>query len=193
MSLTSMARGATSRRSVRAANDPRSTVTSARETLALVLDEDSPIPEGDQDIDDLVLRLRGHLMQLGPAVHVHGIPRQAESALRTAQSLADIDVPARYMQARVHLRKLATAVKALITEMGAAGLVCDHQPECPPAQAADSQAAQVRFHRPEAGWSVLCNGVLLFDDTGCLRPDDVIVEPHRPLPLAGPAAKAVSG
>lgn len=33
---------------------------------------------------------------------------------------------------------------------------------------------------PEQGWSLLCNGVILFDDTGELLPDGVIVPPHRP-------------
>jgi hypothetical protein len=34
---------------------------------------------------------------------------------------------------------------------------------------------------PEQGWSLLCNGVLLFDDTGELLPDGEIIAPHRPV------------
>lgn len=34
---------------------------------------------------------------------------------------------------------------------------------------------------PEQGWSLLCNGVLLFEDTGELLPDGQIIAPHRPL------------
>jgi hypothetical protein len=33
---------------------------------------------------------------------------------------------------------------------------------------------------PEQGWSLLCNGVVLFDDTGELLPDGRITPPHRP-------------
>jgi len=34
-------------------------------------------------------------------------------------------------------------------------------------------------HHPEQGWSLLCNGVLLFEDTGELLPDGQIIAPHR--------------
>jgi len=36
-------------------------------------------------------------------------------------------------------------------------------------------------HHPEQGWSLLCNGVLVFEDTGELLPDGQIIAPHRPL------------
>jgi hypothetical protein len=32
---------------------------------------------------------------------------------------------------------------------------------------------------PEQGWSLLCNGVVLFDDTGDLLPDGRVIMPHR--------------
>jgi hypothetical protein len=32
---------------------------------------------------------------------------------------------------------------------------------------------------PEQGWSLLCNGLILFDDTGELLPDGTVVSPHR--------------
>jgi hypothetical protein len=34
---------------------------------------------------------------------------------------------------------------------------------------------------PEQGWSLLCNGVVLFEDTGELLPDGQAVQPHRPI------------
>ncbi|KWX02225.1 hypothetical protein LI90_3268 [Carbonactinospora thermoautotrophica] len=34
------------------------------------------------------------------------------------------------------------------------------------------------FH-PEQGWSLLCNGVVLFEDTGELLPDGTAVPPSR--------------
>ena len=33
---------------------------------------------------------------------------------------------------------------------------------------------------PEQGWSLLCNGVVLFEDTGELLPDGRIIAPRRP-------------
>ncbi|WUV78565.1 DUF5999 family protein [Streptomyces sp. NBC_01476] len=59
--------------------------------------------------------------------------------------------------------------------------MCKHQPQCPTAECADREAACTVAHHPEQGWSLLCNGVLLFDDTGELLPDGRIVAPHRPL------------
>jgi hypothetical protein len=33
---------------------------------------------------------------------------------------------------------------------------------------------------PEQGWSLLCNGVVVFEDTGELLPDGGVIDPHRP-------------
>jgi hypothetical protein len=57
--------------------------------------------------------------------------------------------------------------------------MCQHQSPCPPADAADREAAHVVVSHPEQGWSLLCNGVVLFDDTGALLPDGQSVPPHR--------------
>ena len=57
--------------------------------------------------------------------------------------------------------------------------MCTHSPSCPAAYAADHEAAAVLAHHPEQGWSLLCNGVVLFEDTGALLPDGRTVEPHR--------------
>ncbi|MEE1790570.1 DUF5999 family protein [Streptomyces sp. BE308] len=59
--------------------------------------------------------------------------------------------------------------------------MCQHQPPCPTADSADREAARLTSHHPEQGWSLLCNGVLLFEDTGELLPDGQIIAPHRPL------------
>ncbi|ELS57306.1 hypothetical protein STVIR_1747 [Streptomyces viridochromogenes Tue57] len=32
---------------------------------------------------------------------------------------------------------------------------------------------------PEQGWSLLCNGAIVFDDSGELLPDGSVVAPHR--------------
>jgi hypothetical protein len=49
--------------------------------------------------------------------------------------------------------------------------MCTHQPRCPSAVASDRESAHVLAAHPEQGWSLLCNGVVLFDDTGELLPD----------------------
>jgi hypothetical protein len=59
--------------------------------------------------------------------------------------------------------------------------MCTHQPTCPAADCSDREAARSVARHPEQGWSLLCNGVLLFDDTGELLPDGQIIAPHRPL------------
>ncbi|MEU5840073.1 MULTISPECIES: DUF5999 family protein [Streptomyces] len=59
--------------------------------------------------------------------------------------------------------------------------MCQHQPLCPTADSADREAAHPVAYHPEQGWSLLCNGVLLFEDTGELLPDGQIIAPHRPL------------
>jgi hypothetical protein len=59
-------------------------------------------------------------------------------------------------------------------------IACAHTPACPAADAADHDAAAVVSRHPEQGWSLLCNGVVVFDDTGELLPDGRTVDPHRP-------------
>ena len=61
--------------------------------------------------------------------------------------------------------------------------MCQHQPPCPPADASDREAAHVMASHPEQGWSLLCNGVVMFEDTGALLPDGRSIPPHQPAPL----------
>ena len=67
--------------------------------------------------------------------------------------------------------------------------MCLHRPLCPPANRPDRDAAKVVSAHPEQGWSLLCNGVVVFDDLGELLPDGRAVTPHRP--TAAPLAAAV--
>jgi hypothetical protein len=59
-------------------------------------------------------------------------------------------------------------------------IACPHSPACPAAADPDHDAARVVHGHPEQGWSLLCNGVVVFDDTGELLPDGSTVAPHRP-------------
>jgi hypothetical protein len=73
-----------------------------------------------------------------------------------------------------------TAISHVTTERKIPSM-CQHQPPCPSADSADRDSARLAAHHPEQGWSLLCNGVLLFEDTGELLPDGQIIAPHRPL------------
>jgi hypothetical protein len=57
--------------------------------------------------------------------------------------------------------------------------MCQHKPSCPSAKDTDREVALVIAARPDHGWSRLCSGVLLFDDSGKILPN----VPRR---LAGP-------
>lgn len=65
--------------------------------------------------------------------------------------------------------------------------MCQHQNPCPAADAVDREAAHPVASFPEQGWSLLCNGVILFEDTGELLPGGAVIEPHR-----GPAPHRIT-
>lgn len=48
---------------------------------------------------------------------------------------------------------------------------CTHRPRCPGIMAHDRGAARTIASQPEQGWSLLCNGIVVFDDGGGLLPD----------------------
>ncbi|MEU5276374.1 DUF5999 family protein [Streptomyces asoensis] len=39
--------------------------------------------------------------------------------------------------------------------------------------------AHIVAAHPEQGWNLLCDGTIVFDDSGELRPDGRVVGPHR--------------
>jgi hypothetical protein len=45
-------------------------------------------------------------------------------------------------------------------------------------------AARVAASHPEQGWSLLCNGIVLFDDAGMLLPDGEAIVPPAAATLA---------
>jgi hypothetical protein len=62
---------------------------------------------------------------------------------------------------------------------------CQHLPPCPPSQAPGRLAGRVITYHPEQGWSLLCNGVVAFDDAGALLPDGSAIGPDRGTCLHG--------
>lgn len=67
----------------------------------------------------------------------------------------------------------------MATATVAAPPLCAHQPPCPSAEAIDREAARVVASFPEQGWSLLCNGVIVFEDGGELLPNGSVSAPHR--------------
>lgn len=62
--------------------------------------------------------------------------------------------------------------------------ICTHQPPCPAPDDLDREAARTVANHPEQGWSLLCNGIVVFEDTGELLPDGRVIAPHRPVTTA---------
>ncbi|MFF4500634.1 DUF5999 family protein [Streptomyces sp. NPDC001401] len=54
--------------------------------------------------------------------------------------------------------------------------MCSHQSSCP---SFGGNAVHVVAAHPEQGWSLLCDGAIVFDDCGELTPDGRAVAPHR--------------
>jgi hypothetical protein len=68
--------------------------------------------------------------------------------------------------------------------------MCQHQPRCPQWPAPDHLAARIVAAHPAQGWSLLCNGVIVFDDGGELLPGGRSVSSDRPVPAESPAMAA---
>ena len=63
--------------------------------------------------------------------------------------------------------------------------MCPHLPACPAADDPGHEAAHTVASHFDQGWSLLCNGVVLFEDTGEILPDGRVVGPHRPAQRPG--------
>jgi hypothetical protein len=56
---------------------------------------------------------------------------------------------------------------------------CGHHPQCPAANRPDHHAAATIAAQPTQGWSLLCNGVVVFDDSGEILPNGDSVAARR--------------
>jgi hypothetical protein len=68
--------------------------------------------------------------------------------------------------------------------------MCPHTPRCPEPSGPDREAARTVVSHPEQGWSLLCNGIVIFEDTGELLPGGTAIAPHRPTDLAASVTSA---
>ncbi|MEV7087986.1 DUF5999 family protein [Streptomyces sp. NPDC093085] len=57
--------------------------------------------------------------------------------------------------------------------------MCEHTPPCPSADTTDREAAASIASHPEQGWSLLCNGIVVFEDGGLILPGSRIAVPSR--------------
>ncbi|MFF3359109.1 DUF6415 family natural product biosynthesis protein [Streptomyces sp. NPDC002917] len=90
---------------------PRSVVAAAEETLSMVLSDGALTPETDQDVHDLMLRLRGHLMQLGAMAP--GRSRAVAEVMKMARQ-REAEVPDSCARALMPLAKFAVAVRTVL-------------------------------------------------------------------------------
>ena len=67
--------------------------------------------------------------------------------------------------------------------------MCSHRPPVParPTTGTATPPAPSPVH-PEQGWSLLCNGVIMFDDTGEILPGGQVIPPHCPARVRLPVA-----
>jgi hypothetical protein len=56
--------------------------------------------------------------------------------------------------------------------------ICHHDPPCPAADAVDHTAARMVATHPDQGWSLLCSGFIVFNDTGEFLPDGTPIAPR---------------
>ncbi|MDT0615525.1 DUF6415 family natural product biosynthesis protein [Streptomyces lancefieldiae] len=84
--------------------------------MTFVLGEDSPLPETAADVEDLALRLRGHITQLG------ALTSSQEPTLLRAQQLCSDGLPEGFLPSRVHLVKLAAATQELVAKVQQDGM-----------------------------------------------------------------------
>ncbi|MDN3260799.1 DUF6415 family natural product biosynthesis protein [Streptomyces sp. CSDS2] len=80
----------------------------AAETVALVLDDNVPLPETSDDVETLAARLRIHISQLAPVLPAR------HPVVTLARELGSAALPDRYVSSRAHLVRLAEATRSLI-------------------------------------------------------------------------------
>ncbi|MGW0702992.1 DUF5999 family protein [Streptomyces sp. NPDC002867] len=66
--------------------------------------------------------------------------------------------------------------------------MCTHEHPCPSATGSDREAAHVVQSDETLGWSLLCNGLVVFDTSGAQVPQGCVVRPSRATPTTRPAA-----
>ncbi|MFI7095404.1 DUF6415 family natural product biosynthesis protein [Streptomyces lydicus] len=97
----------------------RSPTVSAAETVALVLIDSVPLPASQTDVDDLVERLRTHIVALtGLLVRdgLEGASAKLRRSLVQADELRRREKPPDCVGSRIHLVRLAESVQGLLVQ-----------------------------------------------------------------------------
>nr|WP_239085441.1 hypothetical protein [Streptomyces halstedii] len=81
------------------------------------MDPDSCLPETARDVEDLTIRLRGHVLELGATLSA------GDPVLVAAQKLSLMPLPEGYLPSRVHLVQLAEATACLVRAVRNSGTV----------------------------------------------------------------------
>ncbi|MER6719897.1 hypothetical protein [Streptomyces halstedii] len=105
------------RAEVTAAEVGRDQAVAAAETVLLVLDPGSCLPETARDVEDLKIRLHGHVLELGATLSA------GDPVLAAAQKLSLTPLPEGYLPSRVHLVELAKATGCLVRAVRNSGTV----------------------------------------------------------------------
>jgi hypothetical protein len=102
-----------------------------------------------------------HADRLAPGINANGhVILRRERTRRTLNT-----IQGKAMIVATYRGALAPASSAAHSS-AARSWTCHHVVPCPAATAPDRHAARTVATHPEQGWSLLCNGVILFDDDG---------------------------
>jgi hypothetical protein len=101
-----------------------SSVQNVRETLVRALDTEAVAARGPRDVEELIIRLRGHSMQLAGALlactNDDPLPPELSSAIEHVRRLRDQETPIRLEAAINHLVALAEAISDLLNHLTSA-------------------------------------------------------------------------
>jgi hypothetical protein len=70
---------------------------------------------------------------------------------------------------------------------------CTHLPRCPAVEATDALAAAVIVSHPEQDWSLLCDGMVAFDDGGAITSAGTTIASLHGAPLSNPSCITTTG
>jgi Family of unknown function (DUF5999) len=127
----------------------------------------------------------------GPAVLMPTLTRAGSASTSAERSVpgvipdddpgppAGVGINRQEARSVVRGRWRSRAFRAEQTPLYEGDAMCHHQPSCPVATATDHAAARVIGRQDNLGWSLLCNGVVVFDDAGELLPDGTPIAPRR--------------
>ncbi|MGP8298113.1 DUF6415 family natural product biosynthesis protein [Streptomyces inhibens] len=126
----------------------RSATDAAAETVALVLDESVPLPASQTDVDDLVARLRGHIVDLANLLvpgRLGHAPEQLSRAVVRADTLRHRPAPHDHVGSRIYLVRLAEVTQELASVASTFEVCSAEQPRVPDPEPPQGLLHAIRF------------------------------------------------